>query len=290
MIVPYAPGGGTDIFARLLAAHIEPEFGQPIVIDNRSGGATVIGTRLVAEAAPDGYTIGMDDSAFTINPSLFKGKLPYDTRKDFIPVSLLCRNQLVLSVASSSPFKTAQELVSFAKANPGKLTFASAGNGSPPHLCGEQFRQETGITMITVPYRGGAPALTGLLSGAVDFTFATVPTIQAQIVSGTARALGVTAGRAPQIPNIPSMEELGYGRVDGTSDLGMIVPAKTPTLIVEKLQKLSFAAVKQPAFRETLINRGFQPIGTTSEEFRAHIDREIAKWAKVIEAGNVRPD
>ena len=178
IIVPYPPGGGTDVFARLLAAKIEAEFGQPLVVDNRAGGASVVGTRAVADATPDGYVIGMVDSAFTINPSLFKD-LPYDTRTAFVPISLLTRTQLVLCVTSSSPFKTTQELVAYAKSNPGKLTFASAGNGSPPHLGGEQFRQAAGIEMVTVPYRGGAPALTGLLSGAVDFTVSTVPTIPA---------------------------------------------------------------------------------------------------------------
>ena len=145
IIVPYAPGGGTDVFSRLLAAQMEREFGQTFVIDNRAGGGSTIGTQAVANAQPDGYTIGMVDSAFVTNPGLFKDKLPYDTRKDFVPVSLLSRTQLVLCVHPSSPFKTAQELVAFAKANPGKLTFASAGIGTGIHLAGEQFRQVTGI-------------------------------------------------------------------------------------------------------------------------------------------------
>ncbi len=289
IIVPYPPGGGTDVFARLLAAKIEAEFGQPLVVDNRAGGASVVGTRAVADATPDGYVIGMVDSAFTINPSLFKD-LPYDTRTAFVPISLLTRTQLVLCVTSSSPFKTTQELVAYAKGNPGKLTFASAGNGSPPHLGGEQFRQAAGIEMVTVPYRGGAPALTGLLSGAVDFTVSTVPTIQPQIQSDMARGLAVTRGRTPLLPGIPSMEELGYGSVDATSEMGLVAPAATPAPIVEKLRRLSVAAVKDPAFQDVLIQRGFQPIGTTTEEFRDHIDREIAKWAKVIAAGNVKPE
>ena len=283
LIVPYAPGGGTDVFSRLLAQQIEREFGQTLVIDNRAGGASVIGTRAVAEAPGDGYTIGMVDSAFVTNPGLLKDKLPYDTRKDFIPVSLLSRTQLVLSVHPDSPFRTAKDLVDHAKANPGKLTFASAGIGTGIHLAGEQFRQVAGINVVIVPYRGGAPML-------ADFTFGAVPSIKAHIEGGKARGLGVTRGRAPQLPNIPSMEEIGYGSVDSASEMGLIVPASTPAPIVEKLQRISAAAVRDPAFREKLLERGFQPIGTTTGEFRAHVDREIEKWIKIIAAGDIKPE
>jgi tripartite-type tricarboxylate transporter receptor subunit TctC len=290
IIVPYPPGGGTDVFSRLLAAQMEREFGQTLVVDNRGGGGSTIGTQAVATAQPDGYTIGMMDSAFVTNPGLFKDKLPYDTRKDFIPVSLLSRTQLVLCVHGSSPFKTAQELVAFAKANPGKLTFASAGIGTGIHLASEQFRQVTGIEFVTVPYRGGAPALADFLSGKVDFTFGAVPSIREHILAGKARGLGMTRGRAPQLPDIPSMEEVGYGSVDSASEMGLVVPAATPAAIVEKLQQISVNAVKNDAFRQNLLERGFQPIGSTTEEFRAHVDREIEKWIRVIAAGNIKPE
>ena len=290
IIVPYPPGGGTDVFSRLLAAQMEREFGQTLVVDNRGGGGSTIGTQAVATAQPDGYTIGMMDSAFVTNPGLFKDKLPYDTRKDFIPVSLLSRTQLVLCVHPSSPFKTAQELVAFAKANPGKLTFASAWIGTGIHLASEQFRQVTGIEFVTVPYRGGAPALADFLSGKVDFTFGAVPSIREHILAGKARGLGMTRGRAPQLPDIPSMEELGYGSVDSASEMGLVVPAATPAAIVEKLQQISVNAVKNDAFRQNLLERGFQPIGSTTEEFRAHVDREIEKWIRVIAAGNIKPE
>ena len=170
----------------------------------------------------------MMDSAFFTNPGLLKDKLPYDTRKDFITVSLLSRTQLVLCVHPSSPFKTAKELVDHAKANPGKLTFASAGIGTGIHLAGEQFRQVAGIDIVIVPYRGGAPALADFLSGKVDFTFGAVPTIKPHIEGGKARGLGVTRGRAPQLPDIPGMDEIGYGAVDSASEMGLIVPAATP--------------------------------------------------------------
>jgi tripartite-type tricarboxylate transporter receptor subunit TctC len=290
LIVPYAPGGGTDVFSRLLAAQIEREFGQTLIIDNRAGGASVIGTQVVANAQPDGYTIGMVDSAFVTNPGLLKDKLPYDTRKDFVPVSLLSRTQLVLCVHPASPFQSAQELIAFAKANPGKLTFASAGIGTGIHLAGEQFRQVAGIAIVIVPYRGGAPALADFLSGKVDFTFGAVPTIREHILGGKARGLGVTRGRAPQLPDIPSMEELGYGSVDSASEMGLIVPASTPAPIVDRLQQISANAVKQAAFSRSLLERGFQPIGSTTDEFRAHVDREIEKWIRIIAAGDIKPE
>jgi tripartite-type tricarboxylate transporter receptor subunit TctC len=290
IIVPYAPGGGTDVFSRLLAAQMEREFGQSLVIDNRAGGGSIIGTQAVANAPPDGYTIGMMDSAFVTNPGLFRDKLPYDTRKDFIPVSLLSRTQLVLVVHPSSPFKSAQELIAFAKANPGKLTMASAGIGTGIHLAAEQLRQATGIEFVSVPYRGGGPSLADFLSGKVDFTFSAVPSIREHILGGKARGLAMTRGRAPQLPDIPSMEEVGLGNVDSTSDMGLVVPAATPEAIVEKLRQPAVNAVKDPAFARNLLERGFQPLGTTTEEYRAHIDREIEKWIRVIAAGNIKPD
>jgi tripartite-type tricarboxylate transporter receptor subunit TctC len=290
IIVPYAAGGGTDVFSRLLAAQIERELGQTLIIENRAGGASVIGTQAVANAEPDGYTIGMVDSAFVTNPGLLKDRLPYDTRKDFVPVSLLSRTQLVLCVHPSSPFKTAQELIAFAKANPGKLTFASAGIGTGIHLAGEQFRQVAGIEIVIVPYRGGAPALADFLAGKVDFTFGAVPTIREHILGGKARGLGVTRGRAPQLPGIPSMEELGYASVDSASEMGLIAPAATPAPIVQKLQAISAGAVRSDTFGRSLQDRGFQPIGSTTEEFRAHVDREIDKWIRVIAAGDIKPE
>jgi tripartite-type tricarboxylate transporter receptor subunit TctC len=290
IIVPYAAGGGTDVFSRLLAAQIERELGQTLIIENRAGGASVIGTQAVANAEPDGYTIGMVDSAFVTNPGLLKDRLPYDTRKDFVPVSLLSRTQLVLCVHPSSPFKTAPELVAFAKANPGKLTFASAGIGTGIHLAGEQFRQVAGIAIVIVPYRGGAPALADFLAGKVDFTFGAVPTIREHILGGKARGLGVTRGRAPQLPDIPSMQELGYASVDSASEMGLIAPAATPAPIVQKLQAISAGAVRSDGFGRSLQERGFQPIGSTTAEFRAHVDREIDKWIRIIAAGDIKPE
>ena len=290
MIVPYAAGGGTDLFSRLFAQRIERELGQPVMIDNRGGGASIIGTQAIASAQPDGYTIGLVDSGFVTNPGLLKDKLPYDTRKDFVPVSLLSRMQLVLAVPEGSPFKTAKALVDHAKANPGKLTFASGGIGTSSHLAVEQFRQVAGIDIVIVPYRGGAPALADFIAGKVDFTIGVLPAIRPHILAGKARGLGVTRGRSEQLPGIPSMEEVGYPTVDAASEMGLIAPAATPPAIVEKLQNISAAAVKDPAFSAALLERGFQPIGSSTAEFRAYVDREIEKWKGIIAAGNIKLD
>jgi len=290
LIVPYAPGGGTDTLSRLLAKQIEAEFGQPFVIDNRSGGASQIGTQAVASAMPDGYTIGMMDSAFFSNPGLFKDKLPYDTRKDFIPVSLLARTQMVLCVQPSSPFKTAKDLIDYIKANPGKLSFASSGIGTAPHLAGEQFRQVTGTDFVMLQYRGAGPALQGFLANNTDFAFFAVPTIKPHIEAGKVRGLAVTRGRAPQLADIPGMDEIGLASIDSASEMGLVVPRATPKAIVEKLERLSLAALKNPELSKRLLDLGFNPIGINSADFRVYVDREIEKWTKVIEVGKVKPE
>ena len=289
LIVPYAPGGASDILARLTQPYLDRALGQAFVVDNRGGGASQVGTQAIATAAPDGYTIGIIDSAFVINPGLF-GKLPYDTQKDFAPVSLLAETPLVLVVHPAVKANNAQELIALAKSRPGEITFASAGLGTAIHLAGEQFRLVAGIEINHIPYRGGAPSLLDLLAGKVDFTFSTIPSIKEHIVGGRVRALGVTGGRSSHFPDVPTMEEIGYPGVDSASEMGLIVPAATPAAIVEKLQRASAAAVKAPAFSQTLLERGFQPIGSTTEEFRQHVDREIDKWIAIITAGNIKPE
>jgi tripartite-type tricarboxylate transporter receptor subunit TctC len=289
IIVPYAAGGGTDAFARLLGANIQGEFGQSFIVDNRGGGASIPGTQAIATAPPDGYTIGMVDSAFVTNPGMFKDKLPYDTRKDFAPVSLLVRNQLLLVVPTESQFKTAAELVAFGKANPDRLTFASAGIGTAIHLAGEQLRQIGQMPFIMVPYRGGAPALADLISGKIDFAFSAYPSIRTHLLGGKVRALAVAGPRIPQAPELASLAEFGLGGVDAATEIGMVAPAATPPEVIVKLNQLSSAAVKG-GMRERLIEIGSSPIGSTPAEFRAHIDREIVKWEKLIAVANLKPE
>lgn len=290
MIVPYAVGGATDILSRLLAARMERDLGQPLVVDNRGGGASMIGTQAVATAAPDGYTIGIIDTAFMVNPSLFGPRVPYDTRRDFAPISFLARTPMVLLVHQSSPVKTVAELVALAKSKPGQLTYASAGLASGIHLASEQFRQVTGINAIHVPYRGGGPAIIDFVAGKIDFTFTTVPSILEHVRAGRVRPLAVTTGRVPQMPDAPSFTDVGLPAVDAALDFGIVVPANVPPEVNAKLSTAAAQAIGTDPLRQRLIDLGYQPIGSTPDVFRKHIESEIEKWSRVVAAGNIKPE
>ena len=228
VIVPYPPGGATDVLGRLLAPRIEQELKQSFVIDNRGGGASQVGTQAIATAPADGYTIGLIDSAFTINPGLFAGKLPYDTLKDFAAVSLVATAPLVLVAHPSLDVKTAQELVALAKQKPGSLTFALPGLGTPVHLAAEQLRQIAGIEVVTVPYRGAGPSIADFIGGQVQMTFATVPSILEHVRAGRARALGMVGERSPLLPDVPTMAQAGLAGIDAALMFGLVVPAARP--------------------------------------------------------------
>lgn len=290
MIVPYAPGGASDILARLIQLQLDREFGRAFIVDNRGGGASQVGTQAIATAAPDGYTIGVIDSAFVINPGLFAGKLPYDTQRDFAPVSLLATTPLVLVVHPSVPANTAQELVALAKAKSGEMTFASAGLGTAIHLAGEQFRQVAGIDIIHIPYRGGGPSVLDLIAGKVNFTFSTIPSISEYVRSGRVRALGLTGGRSSHLPDVPSMAEAGLAGVDSAPLFGMVAPAAVPAPIIARLSAVAGGAMRSGALRDRLTEIGYEPVGSTPTEFRARIDDEIAKWTRVIRTANIQPN
>jgi tripartite-type tricarboxylate transporter receptor subunit TctC len=290
MIVPYAPGGASDILARLIQPQLDREFGQAFIVDNRGGGASQVGTQAIATAAPDGYTIGVIDSAFVINPGLFAGKLPYDTQRDFAPVSLLATTPLVLVVHPSVPANAAQELVALAQAKPGEITFASAGLGTAIHLAGEQFRQVAGIDINHIPYRGGGPSVLDLIAGKVNFTFSTIPSISEHIRGGRVRALGLTGGRSSHLPDVPSMAESGLAGVDSAPLFGMVAPAAVPAPIVERLSAVAGGAARSGALRDRLLEIGYEPVGSTPAEFRARIDDEIAKWTRIIQTANIKPN
>ena len=290
VIVPYAAGGASDIVARLVTAHLSKELGQSLYVDNRGGGASMIGTQGIATATPDGYTIGVIDTAFTINPGLFSGKLPYDTKRDFAPVSLLARTSLILVVPPTLPINSAKDLIALAKAKPGTMTMAAAGLGTAIHLGCEQFRQEAGIDVIHVPYRGGGPSLVDLLGGKIDFTFSTIPAVLEHIRGGKLKALGVTTGRTPQLPDVPSMAEAGLPAVDAAPEFGIVVPAATPAPIIARLNAAVRSVLATDALRQRMAEIGFDPIGNSPADYAVHIDREIAKWQRVITAGNIKPE
>jgi tripartite-type tricarboxylate transporter receptor subunit TctC len=289
IVVPYAAGGASDMIARLIAQHLSQGLGQSFIVDNRPGGASITGTQVVANAAPSGDILGVIDSAFVINPGLFGGKLPYDTRRDFAPVSLLATSPLVLAVHPSVQANTVKELVALAKAQPGKINFASAGVGTAIHLAGEQFRQAADIDITHVPYRGGAPSVTDLIAGQVQMTFSTVPAIQQHVKSGKARALGVTGERIASLPDVPSMAEAGYSAVDASPLFGMVAPAKVSEAIIAKLSVNDAKGIKNDPLRSRLIEMGFVPVGSTADEFKTRIDAEITKWAAIIEKGHLQP-
>jgi len=290
MIVPYAPGGATDILGRLLAARIDQELKQSVVIDNRGGGASQVGTQAIAAASPDGYTVGMIDSAFTINPGLFAGKLPYDTIKDFAPVSLIATAPLVLVVHPSVAATSAQELIALAKAKPGAISYALPGLGTPVHLAGEQLRQAAGIDVVSVPYRGAGPSIADFIAGQVQMTFATVPSILDHVRAGRARALAMVGERSPLLPDIPAMAEAGLPGVDAALMFGLVAPAATPAAVLKTLTDAAAACVRTDPLRSRLIELGYLPIGSTADEFRLRLAADIAKWARIVEAGNIRPN
>ncbi len=289
IIVPYAAGGATDILARLLATGLEQELKQNFVVDNRGGGASQVGTQAIATAPTDGYTIGLIDSAFTINPGLFAGKLPYDTRKDFAPVSLIATAPLVFVVHPSVEAKNAQELVALAKQKPG-MTYALPGLGTPVHLAGEQLRQAAGIDVVSVPYRGAGPSIADFIAGQVQMTFATVPSILEHVRAGRARALAMVGERSPLLPDLPTMAEAGLPGIDAALMFGIVGPTALPASIVARLSEAAAKAVRVEPLRTRLTELGYVAIGSPPEEFRARIEADIAKWSRVIEAGNIKPN
>jgi tripartite-type tricarboxylate transporter receptor subunit TctC len=262
--------------------------GQPFIVDNRGGGASMVGTQAIATATT-GDIIGVIDSAFVINPGLFRGKLPYDTKKDFAPISLLATSPLVMVVHPSVAANTVKEFVALAKSQPGKLNYASAGLGTAIHLAGEQFRQAADIDIVHVPYRGGAPAITDTLGGQVQMTFATVPAIAQQVREGLVRALAVTGQRASQLADVPTMTEAGLPAVDAMPLFGLIAPASLPAEVVAKYSQIAGTALKSGPLHARVTELGFVAVGSTPADFGARINDEIEKWTRVIEKGNIQP-
>src|SRR5436190_662502 len=290
IIVPYPPGGATDVLARLLATRIKQELKQSFVIDNRGGGASQVGTQAIATAPADGYSIGLIDSAFTINPGLFAGKLPYDTLKDFAAVSLVATAPLVLVVHPSVEAKTAQELIALAKRKPASLSFGLPGLGTPVHLAAEQLRQAAGIEIVAVPYRGAGPSIADFIAGQVQMTFATVPSILEHVRAGRARALALVGEQSPLLPEVPTMAQAGLAGIDAALMFGIVAPAPTPASIVNRLSEAAAASVRTEPLRGRLEQLGYVAIGSSPDDFRARIAADIAKWSRIIEAGNIKPN
>ena len=291
MIVPFPPGGTTDILARAIGAELTKAWGQPVVIENRPGAGGNIGSEAVARSPGDGYTLLMGTvGTHGINPSLYK-KMPYDAVKDFAPVTLVALVPNILVVHPSVPAKSVAELIALAKKQPGKLTYASSGNGTSIHLSGALFESLAGVQMVHVPYKGSAPAVTDLLGGQVNMMFDNMPSALPHVKAGKLRALGVTsAKRSPAVPDVPTIAEAGVKGYEASSWFGVLAPATTPKDIVAKLNAEIAKSLGTPEMKEKLSSQGAEPVGNTPEQFGAFIRAEIDKWAKVVKASGATVD
>jgi len=291
MIVAYPPGGGTDIVGRMVAQKLGETLGQSVVVENRGGASGNIGTELAARAAPDGYTVLMGNVApNAINASLFKN-LPFDPVADFAPVSLVASTPNILVVHPSTPARTVKEVVALAKAKPGTLNFASAGVGSSSHLAGELFRILAGAEIVHVPYKGAGPAMVDVLSGQIQLYFATMPAAMPHVKSGKLQPVAVTSARRSQaMRDLPTIAESGVPGYEASTWYGVLAPAHTRGAVIARLHEGVVKILADAALREKLAAQGFEPVGSSPEEFGATIKSEIAKWAKVIRDAGIRPE
>jgi len=288
LISPFAPGGGATIVAHLIGQQLTERWGQSVVIDNRGGAGGAIGTGIAARATPDGYTLVMATaSSVVINPLL--SKVPFDPATDFLPVVRTTTVPLILVVHPSVPAKSVKELIAYARSQPGKLNFASSGDGTISQLAGELFKSMTGADMVHIPFRGGGPALNALLGGQVQINFSNILEALPQVRAGRLRGLGVTSPtRSPAIPDMPTIAEAGLPGYQVVQWSGVLAPADVPKTIVQKLNREIDRILSQPRLRERLRNGGAEPAGGTAEEFAAFIKADIAKWARVIKEANIR--
>lgn len=282
LVVPYPPGGANDIVARLIAPAMGQELGQNVIVDNRGGGNTIIGSEIVARAASDGYTLLIIAAGHAANPSLYP-KLPYDTARDFAPVALIGDGAYVLVAHPSLGASSTSELIALAKSKPGQIAYASSSTGNLTHLAAELFNALAGIKMLHVPYKGGNPAMGDLLGGRVSLFFSTVAVARPHIQSARIRALGVTtARRTPALPNVPTIAESGLPNYEASGWYGLVTPAKTPTAAIARLHGAVQVAVRPAETREKLLGVGVEVVEATPEQFGQRVNAEIAKWAKVI--------
>ncbi len=290
VVVPYPPGGGTDIIARLVGAKLSESWKQPVVIDNRPGAGTVIGTELVARAPADGYTILIGTGTHTVNATLYP-KLPFDPVRDFEPVTLLAVAPNVLVVHPSLPVKSVKDFISLAKAKPKQINYASSGNGGTGHLAMEMLKQMANIDVVHIPYKGGGPALNAALSGEVSALINNMIAAVPQIKAGRLRALGVTTRkRSPSLPDVPSLAESGLPGFEASGWFGVFVPAGTPADIVNKLADEFGRTMKLPEVGQNLAAQGAEAIGNRPTEFVEIVRSDIARWRKVLKAANITAD
>ena len=289
-IVPYPPGGGTDVIARIVQEKFAQALAQPVLIENRGGAAGSLGTDIAAKSAADGYTVLFTLSSHTINPAIY-AKLPFDTVKDFLPIGTVASLPQILVANPQFPPNTVAELTALARAKPGTLSFASVGNGSPGHLAGELYKLRTGTQLVHIPYRGGGPAVIDVMGGQVPLLWVSIPAAAQFVKTGKLKALAVsTTKRSAAFPDVPTMQEAGVADFEVDSWYAMFVPAKTPKAVVDKLNRALNAVVSQPEIKERLLAQGSEGVGGTPEALGKMVDAELPRWAKLAKDANIRAD
>ena len=290
IIVPFAPGGSIDVVFRLLVPALSEGLGQQVLIDNRPGGAAIIGTDLVAKAPADGYTVGVANVAFGVNPYLTP-KLPYNTEKDFAPVSLVATSTMILAVHPSVPVRSVREFIALAKKRPNALNYASGGNGSSGHLAAELFMYKTGVKLVHVPFKGGGPAVISAVSGETAHLFGSVPAAVHHLKAGRLIGLGVSsATRDPALPDVPTIAEAGVPGYDFVDWNGVVAPAGTPRAVINRLQQELVKVLAVPAIRAKMADVGARAVGTTPDELGVYIQKQLATWSAVVKATGLRMD
>ena len=289
MLIPFTPGGGADISGRIIGKALGERMNVQFVIDNRPGASTMIATDIVAKANPDGYTILMSTGTHTINPSIFV-KRPFDEVADFTPIVLVSNSPNMIAINPKHPVKSIQDLVSYARANPGKVDYGTGGHGTHQHMALEHFRAIAGIQLTHVPYKGGVPAINDAMGGLIAMAVVSVPGLAPFVKTGRLRALAVTsAKRSSTMPEIPTVAEQGYPGFDVNYWLGLMGPAKLPANVVQRINQEVNAAVKVQEVRETFIFNGAEPAGGTPDQFVALVKREIREWAEVVKKTGITP-
>jgi len=290
IISPNPPGGGVDNGARMVAEILRKALGQPVVVENKAGGNTSIGTLAVARSAPDGYTMLFTSDAYVVLP-LITTKLPYDIAKDFVPVASLAYAPYLMLIHPSIPVNSVQQFIAYAQSKSGRLNFGSSGMGGGSHICGEVFKQMTGVSMTHIPYKGGGPALTDLMSGQIDATWTTVNAAAAQVKAGRVKALAVTSeARWPSLPDVPTFAEAGLPEFQEKAWLGLFMPAGTPRAVVDRVNGEISKFLRTPEARATLEAQGLSPLLTTPEQFAETLRRQTTTVAPVVKAANIRID
>lgn len=291
LVVPFAPGGATDIVARLLSRYLPDELGQSVVVENKPGAGGNIGGAYVAKADPDGYTLVVAAAGPTVvNPSLYS-HMPYDPAKDLAPITLIERDYNLMAINPKIPAKTVQEFIAYAKARPGEINFGSPGNGSPAHLGGELLNQMAGLTMTHIPYKGSGPAVNDLIAGRISMMIDNMPALEPYVKAGSLRALAVASEtRAPSAPDVPTFADAGLKGYVIPAWKGLMAPAGTPPAIISKLHDAVVKVLNKPEMRKKLIELGADPVGNTPAEFAAQIKSETLWWAKLVKSTGTRID